>query len=342
MCAICGAIIMTKKISLYFDPYVWGTLHRMISLLLVSGKPLNELPSMNDLLESAIIFVSRHIEKEPVQLLPLSKYTEGMTVNGTISKKTPMTRGDKGRMAFRTSTRVIDALRKIRETKAIVGDADNVSVISDSVSDAILIRSCVYYLIDSPSLLDFFFNLYISILFDLKAAPLYIRGVGPENDLESYIELLNNEEKENLRMVLWDQSIITYLTTLPSEESHDYFSEKSIRKQGSDPDPFFQSRAFNFNYLTAMIGWLIISHFEILDVTIPEIITNFSYIYKKVKSEDEEDSYLTELMSDMLFSQGLDTILKVSIRLDEDIRKQKSNLNRRMSNKVKDEYKEQK
>ena len=53
---------MIKKISLYFDPYAWESLHRLVSLLLVSGKPLNELPNMNDVIEGTVIYVSRMLE----------------------------------------------------------------------------------------------------------------------------------------------------------------------------------------------------------------------------------------------------------------------------------------
>ena len=168
---------MIKKISLYFDPYAWESLHRLVSLLLVSGKPLNELPNMNDVIEGTVIYVSRMLERDSIDVYFL-EYMQGYTRRKITPSDPSFSYKDKGRMALRMSESIISAVKSIRcsrTLKSLKEDGEPSYNQINSISDAILIRSCVYYILDSPILMDFLMSLYMSNLLQIHRAWWYIK-----------------------------------------------------------------------------------------------------------------------------------------------------------------------
>ncbi len=316
---------MVKKISLYFDPYAWDTLHRLVSLLLVSGKALNSLPTMNDVIEGAVSYTAKMIEKDLKQYKFFFRYTQGLSIRNPNLSKPIMNHKDKGRMAFRMSENVKFSIDRIRNVKSFENSEDPNMDLLKGISDAILVRSCIYYLLESPFLLDFLLIMYLSTLFDVSVPSINFRS----KSIEEEVSCMTEEAKENLRMILWDEPIILSLTNPNgvADPKNDLTTEylrnnavmdlETIKKQGSTPDPAYQSRAFDFNYLTAAVGWLILSYFDISLVTIHELVTNFLDTFRKSIKGDEEEHTLTYVIAIGSFLSALEHALKMSILIND-------------------------
>lgn len=311
---------MIKKISLYFDPYAWESLHRLVSLLLVSGKPLNELPNMNDVIEGTVIYVSRMLERGSIDVYFL-EYVQGYTRRKITPSDPSFSYKDKGRMALRMSEPIISAVKSIRcsrTLKSLKEDGEPSSNQINSISDAILIRSCVYYILDSPILMDFLMSLYMSNLFDIPPCSVYLQY----ESVEKESALIPNKVKDRLMMILWDQSIIFNLldvfrirhsgSGIMSEhlQNRKFMDKSNIISYGDTPDLAFQSKAFHFNYLSAMYGWLILGYFEydISEVTILKLITNFLDKYDTSKRDDKKDEVSIDTLAVQSFLRGLENI----------------------------------
>ena len=311
---------MVKKISLYFDPYAWDTLHRLVSLLLVSGKALNSLPTMNDVIEGAVSYTAKMIEKDLKQYKFFFRYTQGLSIRNPNLSKPIMNHKDKGRMAFRMSENVKLSIDRIRNVKPFENSEDPNMDLLKGISDAILIRSCIYYLLESPFLLDFLLIMYLSTLFDVSVPSINFRSKSIEEEVSDMTE----EAKENLRMILWDKPIILSLTNPNgvADQKNDLTTEylrnnavldlETIKKQGSTPDPAYQSRAFDFNYLTAAVGWLILSYFDVSEVTLPELAISFLDKYDGSKGEEKEGNAHIDLKAVQDFLDGLNKIVDMA------------------------------
>ncbi len=326
---------MIKKISLYFDPYAWDTMHRLVSLLLVSGKALNSLPTMNDVIEGAVAYTSKKIETDLTQYKYFLRYTQGLSISNPKLSKPTMNHKEKGRMAFRMSENVKSSIDRIRSVKSFESSEGMNMDLLKGVSDAILIRSCIYYLLESPFLLDFFLIMYLSTLFDISVPSINFRS----KSIEEEVSTMSEEAKENLRMILWDEPIIRSLVNPNSviDPKDDLTTEylrnnnlidlETIKRRGSTPDPTYQSRTFDFNYLTAAVGWLILNYFEISEVTIHELITNFLDTFRRSIEEDKEEHSLTYILAIVPFIDALDSVLKMSILIDNMALSKKGNKN---------------
>lgn len=266
---------MGKRISLYFEPYAWERMNRCLALLLLSGKPLYDLPSMNDLIEGMVVHVSSLYSTATVgekDLLPyiergLSAFSKNTLTNASY---------DKGRIAFNVTSRTETSIKTMRKTsreflKLKIGDD-----FLKEVSDPILIRACVYYEIAEKSS-DFYVNLYFSFLFGLRPYAISFDHLKFKHE----INFLNVDEKNNLRKISWDEGIIKnifeMLTTV--DESSYYTIENSPPMPYLDPgsveNPAFRSRGFDFNYLAAFIGFIFFRRSIENDLTIPAVTVEF-------------------------------------------------------------------
>ena len=301
---------MKGKISLYFSSDAWDSLHRLVSLLLISGKPLNELPNMNDVVEGAVIFVSRILEEDYIDE-EFVKYTQGY-IKKKVHSAIPSYFMDKGRMAFSMSESGFSAIKSIRESKTLR------SVESGSISDAILIRSCVYFILDGPVLMDFLLNLYLCNLFDIPPGSIHLGY----KSIEKELELMSDNVRDRLMMTLWDKSLVFNLSDLfgvnhsSTGTVNGYLQDQSLMErdriisQGRTPNLAFQSKGFRFNYLTAMYGWIILSYFQedISSVTIPELAISFLDKYDRSKSKVIEENARTDILAVRAFLDGLNKI----------------------------------
>ena len=333
---------MTNKISLYFDPYAWESLHRLVPLLLVSGKPLNELPNMNDVIEGIVVYVSENSLTDERDVAYLINYVQGISIIRNVRPNPHKSRKEKGRMAFRINKRTIDALVMIKDAmRTFVKKGDYMlygieeldKELPIKTSDAILIRSCVYFLLSSHNALDgFFMNLYLSTLFDIPPSSVDFE----DNYTEGELQLIDEEVKEKLRMIQWDQSVILQfvepdgIPKLPPEDlgmlirKPFSISKETILREGIDPHPIYESVAFNFNYMTALIGWVFISLSEIDKVTIYEMITTSMERFDKIERKGVDEGNLSYYDNVERFLSRLKNALTMSIILnDMAIRKKK-------------------
>ena len=259
---------MVRRVSLYFEPYAWEKMNRCLSLLLLSGKPMYDLPTMNDLIEGMVIYVSRAMSGLEITTTDLLPYIEGFP---TFISKTHLTNEqyNKGRMAFALTPRLEKALSTIRNlSKQWVDEKVDTSSL-DGVSDPILIRSCAYYILESsPGL--FYDNLYFSFLFGLRPE---ILSFNP-NKYKEEIWDLTDIEKNNLRKVMWDEGVIVGLDVmLEYATSKDDSRHTSLLDfKGSD----YHSKGFNFDYLLAYIGFVAFSRAYKQNLSIPELIVDFN------------------------------------------------------------------
>lgn len=281
---------MARRISLYFDPKAWETMNLILSHLMASGKPLYDMPSMNDLIEGMVVFTLRTIETSPSTLTDLLPYTLGPP-SAVMKDRLTGVVNDKGRIAFGVSSRTINSLAKIRELNGAANKKGSGQYLPTDLTDPILIRACVYYVIDSDYFWEFFMDLYISSLYNFRPFILAF-------DLERYKEglpELSERERDSLHKIVWDDSVISSLSSL---------GKNSLFKRKSDfhlnltdlRSMEYQSRASNFNYYGAMMSFYALLLFDIRDTTMPEIITGAAYY----REQDKDWKVNYEWMNDFL------------------------------------------
>ena len=175
-----------------------------------SKRPLlkNGQPDMNDVIEGAVSYTAKMIEKDLKQYKFFFRYTQGLSIRNPNLSKPIMNHKDKGRMAFRMSENVKFSIDRIRNVKSFENSEDPNMDLLKGISDAILVRSCIYYLLESPFLLDFLLIMYLSTLFDVSVPSINFRS----KSIEEEVSYMTEEAKENLRMILWDEPIILSLT----------------------------------------------------------------------------------------------------------------------------------
>ena len=272
---------MVRRVSLYFEPYAWEKMNRYLSLLLLSGKPMYDLPTMNDLIEGMVVHVSREMSGLGISTTDLLPYIEGFP---TFISKTHLTNElyNKGRMAFAVTPRLEKNLSTIRDLSKDWADREIGLSSLERVSDPILIRSCAYYIVENTPV-SFNDNLYFSFLFGLRPQIFSFNL----NKYTDEISDLTDIEKNNLRKVIWDSGVIKDVNIMLeyefSEENKDIgFSANFIKNS------YYHSKGFNFDYLIAYIGFVAYSMANLRDLSIPELIIDFdpkkmSHSYKYFK-----------------------------------------------------------
>ncbi len=287
---------MRNRISLYFEPYAWERLNRYLSYLLLSGKPFYELPTMNDLIEDAVVYVAKHMTGVAItgtDLMPYITGTGALPIKDTLSGRAY----EKGRIAFNLTPRGEKALKQIRETNKEIVNSIHDELIPEGTSDPVLIRSCAYYLIADSSTY-FFADLYFTFLFDLGTSMLPLNLSISDEEINAMTEL----EKNNLRKVSWDEGLIAYLRrsmalvllqretkVIPVSE----MPEKTLR--GND----YQSHGFSFNYIQAFIGFVAVQVGKSHDLSLPEILRGFSI------HENDISAFIQCLLTIQRYSRSL-------------------------------------
>ena len=262
-----------KRISLYFDPYAWERLNRYLSLLLLSGKPMYDLPSMNDLIEGMLVYVSSMLSGLSISGNDIMPFIEdGFSVpsgNYSVSIKY-----NKGRIAFNVTQRTEKAIQDMRNASSNFNKLEIDEDFLQSVSDPILIRDCVYYVLTQPYN-DFDQNLFVSFLFGFRpmALPLRYKRNDMLYKIENETRNLLEYEKNNLRKIIWDEGIIKgILGTLGASEDHFGHIYLNADNVGN---PEFQSRGFDFSYYSAFIGFVAFKHSRKTDMQVPGLLIHF-------------------------------------------------------------------
>lgn len=275
---------MTKRISLYFEPYAWEKLNRYLSLLLLSGKPMYDLPTMNDLIEGMVVHVSQLQPGLAVTSFDLLPYIEGglPVISKDISMRTSY---NKGRIAFNVTPRTERAIQEMRHFSKFFFEEKSDEDFLKGVSDPILIRACVYYEL-SRNDYDFYENLYFSFLFGLRPYVLSFE----DSNFKEEVEYLTDDEKKNLRKISWDEGIIMGLfRELSSYETHYEYALHHIYIPPEDvKDPSYQSRGFDFNYLSAFIGYAAFRRSISGDLPIPGLLMKFEAFTADVKKYTDQ------------------------------------------------------
>ncbi|OWP56902.1 MAG: hypothetical protein B2I17_03355 [Thermoplasmatales archaeon B_DKE] len=274
---------MIKRVSLYFEPYAWERLNRYLSYLLLSGKPFYELPTMNDLIESMVVYVSKHMPGVSISGTDLIPYIAGSPSLPTNDRMIASVY-EKGRIAFNLTSRTEKALKQIREINKRNVAYINDEVIPEETTDPILIRACIYYLIvDSSN--DFLPDLYFTFLFDLGTSMLPL-------DLwlkDEEIDAMNEKEKNNLRKISWDEGIITHLhqglcsVVFSPEPNNPVDIFVSEIPEGILKGPSYKSHGFSFNYIQALIGFRALIVGKTYDLSLPEILRGFTISERNVR-----------------------------------------------------------
>lgn len=290
-----------KRISLYFDPFAWERLNRYLSLLLLSGKPMYDLPSMNDLIEGMVVYVSNMLSGLSISGNDIMPFIEdGFSVpSGNYSVSIQY---NKGRIAFNVTQRTETAIQDMRNASSKFNKLGKDEDFLQNVSDPILIRACVYYVLTQPYN-DFDQNLFVSFLFGFRpmALPLRYKRNDMLYKIENETRNLSESEKNNLRKIIWDEGIIKgILGTLSANEDHFghfYLSlDDAIKLE-------YQSRGFDFNYYSAFIGFAAFRRSRKSDMQVPVLLIHFGIDESDISEFDSLLEKVKEISADFISSR---------------------------------------
>lgn len=268
---------MSKRLSLYFEPYAWERLNRYLSYLLLSGKPMYELPTMNDLIEGMVVYVSQEITDGLLPAIEFSSFFESLP--SKFSKKRFYSKEkDKGRMAFNITEVTEDAINEIRRVDAERKREDNLErFLPDDATDPLVVRACVYYIVTGfhPEFID---QLYFSFLYNIRPSML---GRGRTWGFD--YDRMTDQEKVNAEKISWDDSVLEPLFNL--EKSPD-LPEKDPAAWRWDMVHAYSwlkiearnttvvSRGFGFDYKEAFLGYHAMREGIDADLSLPELLTH--------------------------------------------------------------------
>jgi hypothetical protein len=300
-----------SRTSLYFSPESWWAMNNMLSLTALSGRPVLELPTMNDLIEDMVIFSGWVIDAKPDLVKDLMSDFEGDILSSIKSNIYP-TSGSKGRMAFNVSKKTQIVLDRLNSVKDQLGRKLNNGTNHYRLTTPMLIRNCVNFVLNSPYLFDFFTWFYISSLygltlfikqFNVDYSLLYLFSKEEMSKLTEIIPFEDESSKDSLRLIPMDQEVIFLLDKTIEhmmENQREITPSKDVKYDQAKMDielrfnsakmkgTEYASRYFNFNYYEAASGYYILSHFNPLITTLPEIIS-------KIREEplrSNEDDFL--------------------------------------------------
>lgn len=285
-----------SRTSLYFSPESWWAMNNMLSLTALSGRPVLELPTMNDLIEDMVIYSGWVIDAKPELVKDLMSDAEG-DILSFIKSNIYQTTGLKGRMAFNISKKTQRVLDHLNSVKDILGRKVNNGANHYRLTTPMLIRNCVYFVLNSPYLFDFFTWFYISSLygltlfvtqFNVNYSLLYLFSEEEMSKLTEIIPFEDEFSKDSIRLIPMDQEVIFLLDKTIKhmmENQREIMPSKDVKYDQAKIDielrfdsakmkgMEYASRYFNFNYYEAASGYYILSHFNPLIATLPEIIS---------------------------------------------------------------------
>ncbi len=271
-------IKMSKRLWLYFETYAWERMNRYLSYLLMSGKPFYELPTMNDLVEAMVVYVSREIIDGHITPKDFSQFFGELPSNHSKNKFN-LTGKDKGRIGFNITRITEDAITEIRKIdNKYRGKEKSNSLLPDGVTDPLVIRACAYYVVTGfrPNFID---QVYFSFLYNIRPSMLI-----STKTVNFEFEYMTEQERFNVKKIAWDDSVLKpllYVRLVP----HSYPSEPKIQVRkpemesiarldiGSIDGPMF-SRGFGFDYREAFIGYAAIRNGVKSDVNLPHLLVS--------------------------------------------------------------------
>lgn len=301
---------MTKRLSLYFEPYAWERMNRYLSYMLLSGKPLYELPTMNDLIEAMVVYVSREILVKAVEPKDFLPFFDGIPFNVNKDKLYSMGK-DKGRIAFNFTDITETAVSEIRRIDTqYKSEGEPEGFLTEGATDPLVIRASVYYVVTDfrPKFIE---QLYFSFLYNIRPSML------SAGDLRFDLEHMTEQEKANFRKIAWDDSILDPLfsprhrTTSPPPKkgmSREYdLAFFTLLNSEDYPSPFV-SRGFGFNYKYACIGYYAMSRgVGSEDFEIPELLT---YWENPIVIDDNGRGAISDYARSSLYSY-MNTLKKI-------------------------------
>ena len=268
-----------SKLSLYFKKETMNELTRMKDLLILTGLPSNELPDMNEFIDSIISYVKNIITAFPGEKERLKEYSKGIIRRTTREIADEKIRIDKEETEEEEKEN-INTKKEEKETgtarflyRTTEEEKENLNTIRNmakiETTDPMLIRTIIEYTliekIDKRTIL--YFNTLGTIY---KITPKTVTDLFyiKENEEKEYLKTINEKNKEQLRKIAWDHGIFEAFKKTIENERHLTFTYKSGKFRGGMLYWIFgiQSKTYNesiektnsrvneFNYMIAYAG----------------------------------------------------------------------------------------
>ncbi len=298
------------RTSLYFSPESWWAMNNMLSLTALSGLPVLELPTMNDLIEDMVIFTGWIVDSHPDSIEDLLVSAQGGVLT-SIKSEVYLPSNATGRMAFNVSEKAMEVLDHLNSVVSSIKEKDTKGTFYSGMSIPMLIRNCVYFVLNGPYLFDFFMWFYVSSLYGLtlfKTQPsrFLLKGINetsPEkNSILDIISSENEYSKDSLKLISMDSVVINSLRRIIEnmlENQREIMPNVKVNYPSGtniemkfDPAKMkgveYASRFFNFNYYETAYGFSVLLHFNPLTTTIPEIMVRIG----RNQIQASEDNFL--------------------------------------------------
>ena len=268
----------TTKLSMYFKKETMNELIRMKDLLILTGLPSNELPDMNEFIDSIIVYVKNIIREYPGDRERLEEYSRGIIRRTTREMEDEKIKIDQEEIEEEEEN--INSNREEKETgtarflyRTTEEEKDNLNSIRNlakiEMTDPMLIRTitefCLIEKVDKESIL--WYN-FIATIYKITPKTLIELLFIKENEEEQYIKKINEKDKEQLRKIAWDHGIFEAFKKIIEKERHFMLTFKSGKLTGGrllwifgiKPKTYSESiektnsRVNEFNYMIAYAG----------------------------------------------------------------------------------------
>jgi len=307
----------TTKLSLYFKKETMNELTRMKDLLILTGLPSNELPDMNEFIDSIISYVKNTIREYPAERERLEEYSRG-TIRRTTREiedekiKANLEETEEEKEKTNTNKEEIETgtarflYRITQEEKDNLNRIRNLTKIE--MTDPMLIRTIIEYsLIEKIDKMTILHLTFIATMYKITPKTIIDLFYLRENEEEEYLKIINEKDKQQLRKIAWDHGIFEAFKKIVENEKHTMFTYKSGKFTGGKLHWIFgikpktynesiektNSRVNEFNYMIAYAGISMINGIIENDIkTITEGIININktnqYTAKKAIKTIEE------------------------------------------------------
>lgn len=268
----------TTKLSMYFKKETMNELIRMKDLLILTGLPSNELPDMNEFIDSIISYVKNIIRNYPGDRERLEEYSRGIIRRTTREMEDEKIKIDQEEIEAEEEN--INSNREEKETgtarflyRTTEEEKDNLNSIRNlakiEMTDPMLIRTitefCLIEKIDKEGIL--WYN-FIATIYKITPKTLIELLLIKENEEEQYLKKINEKDKEQLRKIAWDHGIFEAFKKIIEKERHFMLTFKSGKLTGGrlhwifgiKPKTYSESiektnsRVNEFNYMIAYAG----------------------------------------------------------------------------------------
>jgi hypothetical protein len=268
----------TTKLSLYFKKETMNELIRMKDLLILTGLPSNELPDMNEFIDTIISYVKNVITVYPAERERLEEYSRGIIRRTTreiedekIETDQEETEEEKektntnkeeietgtARFLYRITQEEKDNLNRIRNLTKM------------EMTDPMLIRTITEYsLIEKIDKRTILHLTFIATMYKITPKIIIELLYNRENVEKEYLKNINEKDKQQLRKIAWDHGIFEAFKKIVEKEKHTMLTFKSGKFTGGrlfwifgiKPETYNESiektnsRVNEFNYMIAYAG----------------------------------------------------------------------------------------